>query len=143
MRRPRILVVEDREAVRELLATILSGYEVTASASGPTAALSLMERGPFEVVLTDVRLPGADGHEVLRTAKAMSPDTEVVMITAYATVPEAVVAMREGAFDYLAKPFDPDDVNLVIARAVESHRHKVSEAARRIEPGGEGAEEGA
>ncbi len=139
MRRPKILVVEDRESVRNLLATILSGYEVALAVSGPTAALALKEHGPFEVVLTDVRLPGADGHEVLRTAKAVSPETEVVMITAYAAVPDAVAAMREGAFDYLEKPFDPDDVTLVVARAVESHRRRVSEAARRIEAGIEAA----
>lgn len=137
MRKPRILVVEDREAVRSLFETMLAGYEVTAVDSGPTAALALMEHGPFEVVLTDVRLPGADGHDVLRTVKTVSPDTEVVLITAYATVPDAVAAMREGAFDYLEKPFDPDDVALVIARALESHRRRVSEAARRIEAGSE------
>ncbi len=138
LRRPRILVVEDRESIRTLLETILESYEITAADSGPAAALALMEQGPFEVVLTDVRLPGADGHEVLRTVKAVSPDTQVVIITAYATVPDAVAAMREGAFDYMEKPFDPDDVSLVVARAVEEHRRRVSEVVRRIEAGSGG-----
>ena len=67
-------------------------------------------------------MPGADGFEVLRVAKTRSPETEVVMMTAYATVPDAVEAMKQGAFDYLAKPFDPDDAALVVARALERQR---------------------
>ncbi|HSB20152.1 MAG TPA: response regulator [Anaeromyxobacteraceae bacterium] len=138
MRKPRILVVDDKEPMLDLLTTILASYHVVTAANGPRAALALLGP-PFEVALVDVRLPGADGHEILQAVKTVSPDTEVVMMTAYATVPDAVAGMREGAFDYLEKPFDPDDVNLVVARALENRRQKLAEAARRMEVAGEGA----
>ena len=133
MRKPRILVVDDKEPMLQLLTTILSSYDVTTAADGPRGGLALLEPHPFEVALIDVRLPGADGHELLRTVKAASPHTEVVMMTAYATVSDAVAGMKEGAFDYLEKPFDPDDVTLVVARALERRRQRLSEAASRIE----------
>ncbi len=133
MRKPRILIIDDHQAVLDLLATILASYDVTTAANGHGAVPALLSAHAFELVLTDVRLPGTDGHEVLKVVKTVSPNTEVVMMTAYAAVPDAVAAMREGAFDYLEKPFDPDDVTLVVARALESRRQKLSEAARRIE----------
>ena len=133
MRKPRILVVDDKEPMLQLLTTILSSYDVTTAADGPRGGLALLEPQPFEVALVDVRLPGADGHELLRTVKASSPHTEVVMMTAFATVSDAVAGMKEGAFDYLEKPFDPDDVTLVVARALEHRRQRLAEAATRIE----------
>jgi DNA-binding NtrC family response regulator len=141
MTRPRILVVDDNEGILDLLAEILASYDVTTASNGPRVALALLGPRPFEVVITDVCLPGADGHDLLKVVKAVSPATEVVMMTAYGTVADAVAAMREGAFDYLQKPFDPDDVTLVVARALESRRQKLDEAARRIEAtsGGAGA----
>ena len=133
MRKPRILVVDDKEPMLELLKTILSRYDVTTAANGPRGALALLGPCPFEVALLDVRLPGADGHELLKVVKTASPSTEVVMMTAFATVADAVAGMKEGAFDYIEKPFDPDDVSLVVARALERHRQTVSEAERRVE----------
>lgn len=129
MRKPRILLVDDREPVLELLTIILARYDVTTAANGPRGALALLGPHPFDVALLDVRLPGADGHELLKMVKAASPGTEVVMMTAYATVRDAVAVMKEGAFDYLEKPFDPDDVALVVARALEHRRQRLSEAA--------------
>jgi len=83
------------------------------------------------VVVTDLRMPGADGFEVLRAVKARSPETEVIMMTAYATVGDAVEAMKQGAYDYLQKPFDPDDASLVVARALERKRLREQASPRR------------
>jgi len=88
---------------------------------------------PFDVVVTDLRMPGADGFEVLRAVKARAPETEVIMMTAYATVADAVEAMKLGAYDYLQKPFDPDDASLVVARALERKRLKEQAASLRRE----------
>ncbi|HSD22232.1 MAG TPA: sigma-54 dependent transcriptional regulator, partial [Anaeromyxobacter sp.] len=122
MERARVLVVDDKENILKLFARILGdAYEVTSAADGGRA-ISLIGGQEFDVIVTDLRMPGADGFEVLRAAKARSPETEVVMMTAYATVQDAVTAMKEGAYDYLQKPFDPDDATLVIARALERKR---------------------
>ncbi|HSM94139.1 MAG TPA: sigma-54 dependent transcriptional regulator [Anaeromyxobacteraceae bacterium] len=122
MDRPRVLVVDDKENIRKLLARILGEtFDVTTADDG-NRAISLIAAQRFDAIVTDLRMPGADGFEVLRVARARSPETEVVMMTAYATVPDAVEAMKQGAFDYLAKPFDPDDAALVVARALERKR---------------------
>jgi DNA-binding NtrC family response regulator len=126
MERPRILVVEDRPSVLKLMTTILrSRYEVTTASSG-TAALAFLESTSFHLVLTDVRMPGASGFDVLRAARDRSPHTRVVMITAYANVQDAVAAIRLGAYDYVAKPLDASEISLVVARAV-AHLHDVAE----------------
>jgi two-component system response regulator AtoC len=128
--RARILVVDDKENILKLFARILGdGYQLTTAADG-IRAISLVAAQPFDVVVTDLRMPGADGFEVLRAVKARSPETEVIMMTAYATVGDAVEAMRQGAYDYLQKPFDPDDASLVVARALERRRFQAQPAAR-------------
>jgi DNA-binding NtrC family response regulator len=122
MDRPHVLVVEDRPNVLGLMAAILEdAYEVTLAPDGATA-LSIIASRAFDVVLTDVRMPDASGFEVLRAVQGRSPRTCVVMMTAYANVPDAVVAMKQGAFDYVAKPLDADEIALVVARAVEHLR---------------------
>jgi two-component system response regulator HydG len=122
MERARILVVDDKENIVNLFARILGDtYEVTTAADGGRA-ISLIGGQEFDVIVTDLRMPAADGFEVLRAAKARAPDTEVIMMTAYASVHDAVSAMKQGAYDYLQKPFDPDDASLVIARALERKR---------------------
>jgi DNA-binding NtrC family response regulator len=122
MERARILVVDDKENILKLFARILGdAYEVTTAADGGRA-ISLIGGQEFDVIVTDLRMPGADGFEVLRAAKARTPDTEVIMMTAYATVQDAVTAMKQGAYDYLQKPFDPDDASLVVARGLERKR---------------------
>ena len=124
MTRPRILVADDKLNLLKLFARLLADtLDVTTAASG-AQALELVASRHFDVVLTDMRMPGADGFEVLRAVKAQSPDTEVLIMTAYASVPDAVEAMRQGAFDYLQKPFEPDDAVLLIARALERRRLK-------------------
>ena len=122
MKRGRLLLVDDKESIVQLLARILGdAYEITQASDG-TRALALIGASDFDVVVTDIRMPGADGFEVLRAVKSRSPGTEVVLITAFASVPKAVEAMRLGAFDYVQKPFDPDQVTLVVARALASRQ---------------------
>lgn len=117
MEPPRVLIVEDRPSVLKLMATILaSGYAVTAASDG-AQALSLVGTTAFDVVLTDVQMPGASGFDVLRAVHSRAPGTRVVMMTAYANVTDAVAAIKLGAYDYVAKPIDADEVSLVVARA--------------------------
>lgn len=123
MTRPRVLVCDDKENFTKLFQRILppDRYEVTAAGDGERA-LGFLAAGGFDVVVTDIRMPGADGLTVLREARAIDADVEVILMTAFATVPAAVSAMREGAFDYLAKPFEPDEALLVVERAMERRR---------------------
>ncbi|MCA9674144.1 MAG: sigma-54-dependent Fis family transcriptional regulator [Dehalococcoidia bacterium] len=120
---PRVLVCDDKENYTKLFQRILPDdrFEVVTAGDG-ARALGLLAASEFDVIVTDIRMPGADGLTVLRQAHARDPDIEVILMTAYATVPAAVSAMREGAFDYLAKPFEPDEALLVVERAVERRR---------------------
>ena len=129
----RVLVVDDKENMLKLFAKILGdGYRLTTAADGGRA-LSRIATEEFDVVVTDIRMPGADGFEVLRATKARSPLTEVVMMTGYATVGDAVQAMKMGAYDYLEKPFDPDAAALTVARAAERKRLRDDAATLRKE----------
>jgi len=124
MNRPRVLVVDDRPSVLKLLATVLEGaYDVTSASDGATA-LSLIGSAPVDVVLTDARMPGASGFEVLRAVRARAPRAEVVMMTAYANIQDAVAAMKLGAYDYVAKPAEADEILLVVARAAAHARER-------------------
>jgi len=120
---PRVLVCDDKENYTKLFQRLLPDdrFEVVAAGDGDRA-LGLLAASEFDVIVTDIRMPGADGLTVLRQAHARDPDIEVILMTAFATVPAAVAAMREGAFDYLAKPFEPDEALLVVERAVERRR---------------------
>jgi two-component system response regulator AtoC len=130
---PRVLVVDDKENMLKLFAKILAdGYDLTACAEGGRA-LALVATEEYDVVVTDIRMPGASGFEVLRAVKARSPSTEVVMMTGYANVADAVQAMKGGAYDYLEKPFDPDAAALVVARAAERKRLRDEAATLRRE----------
>lgn len=124
--RGRILIVDDKENMRRLLGDILGPHHDVTLAGDGSLARSELEGQRFEVVLTDVRMPGLDGFELICLVKERWPLTEVVMMTAFASVPAAVEAMREGAYDYITKPFDPDDVALVVRRALERHRERVA-----------------
>ena len=133
MSRARILVVDDKENMLKLFAKILDDeYELTTAADGGRALL-LVEEQDFDVVVTDVKMPGASGLEVLKAVKRRQPDTEVVMMTAYASVGDAVAAMKLGAYDYLQKPFDPDAAVLTLARALERKRLKEQATSLRRE----------
>jgi two-component system response regulator AtoC len=124
----RVLVADDKENMRKLFAKILAdGCEVETAEDG-ARALGLVATRDYDVVVTDIRMPGADGFELLAAVKARAPSTEVVLMTGYATVPDAVRAMKMGAFDYLEKPFDPDAALSVVTRAAE--RKRTADAAR-------------
>ena len=132
---PRVLVVDDKENMVKLFARILAdGYEVETAGDG-ARAMGLVATRAYDVVVTDIRMPGADGFELLAAVKARAPATEVVLMTGYATVPDAVRAMKMGAFDYLEKPFDPDAALATVVRAVEHKR--AADAARLAAPPGE------
>jgi DNA-binding NtrC family response regulator len=120
----RILVVEDERAIQLALSGLLgrAGYEVSLASSGEEAIAKLRE-GPFDLVLTDLALGrGASGMDVLRHAKKVRPETVVVMITAHGSEKIAVEAMKAGAEDYVPKPFDNDEIRLVVQRALERTR---------------------
>ncbi|MFH1538131.1 MAG: sigma-54 dependent transcriptional regulator [bacterium] len=119
--RKSILVVDDRENVRKMLAAHLSGqgYEAEAVSSGEEA-MGAFQRKIFDVVITDMRMPGMDGLAVIRTVKEISPDTVVVVITAYAEMDNAIEAMKEGAFDYIKKPFKLEEIDATISKALKT-----------------------
>jgi len=127
-----ILVVDDRPSVCEFVASILGRYEVATSTSG-SQAIKLIGSAAFDVIVTDVCMPGANGYEVLLAAKDRSLSTQVVLMTAYGTVSDAVAAMKQGAFDYIQKPFDPDDVLLAVAHALQATGSGTCAGGRRNE----------
>jgi DNA-binding NtrC family response regulator len=126
-KKPSILVVDDESLMREALNDWLreDGYEVGLAASGDEAIAKAKEK-TWQVVLLDLKMPGMDGLETLRRLKEVSPDSEIIMMTAYATIDTAVQAMKEGAFDYLVKPFDPDEIEMQIKKIV-AHKELVLE----------------
>src|SRR5574341_19893 len=118
----KLLIVDDERVALKNLEHVMKkeGYDVTGTQSGPNA-IRLLEEQPFDVVLTDLRMEKVDGMQILRKSRELYPDTEVVMITGYATLESAVDAMKHGAFYYIAKPFKLDEVRKVVKEAV----HKV------------------
>ncbi len=121
--RPRIAIVDDEVRMAEAMAAALerSGYDCATFASAETALAALLERGA-DVVVTDWRMSGLDGLELLRRIRAARPEVPVILVTAYGDIPSAVKAMREGAFDYVTKPFDNDELRGLVARALELMR---------------------
>jgi len=116
----KILVVDDEKITLKNLEHVLKkeNYDVVATESG-LEALKLIEEQPFDIVLTDIKMEKIDGFEILRKCKSLYPDTEVIMITGYATVENAVEAMREGAFYYISKPFKLEIIRKIIKEADE------------------------
>src|SRR3990172_5665876 len=117
--RPVVLVVDDEPSVRESFRLILEGRcEIVEAADGP-AALELTRTSGVDLVLLDIRLPGMEGIEVLERIKAMDDEIEVVLVTAVKTIRTAVDAIKLGAFDYITKPFDFDEIASIVHRALE------------------------
>jgi len=118
--KPRILVTEDDNVQREIITEILlqANYAAESVSTGENAVARVKDHS-YDVLLTDMRMPSMDGLELLRQVKRLRPDIEVVVMTAHATVETAVTAMKEGACDYLAKPFDKDELLVVIDRTLE------------------------
>ncbi|MBI5026861.1 MAG: sigma-54-dependent Fis family transcriptional regulator [Nitrospirae bacterium] len=121
MTKPRILVIDDEAIVRVSCQRALApeGYDVEATSRGDEA-LKLLEEENFDIVLTDLKMPDMDGIEVLKKIKESWPQLVVIIITGYGTVSTAVQAIKLGAFDYIEKPFTPDDIIAVVKRAVEA-----------------------
>ncbi|MCX6322442.1 MAG: sigma-54 dependent transcriptional regulator [Bacteroidia bacterium] len=113
-----ILIVDDEESVRDSLYNwfIEDGYRVEC-AENAKRALSMLESDCFDIILADIKMPGMDGLEMLRRIKLLKTDSIVIVITAFATVDTAVQALKDGAFDYITKPFDPDDLSHLIRNA--------------------------
>src|SRR3954466_13027068 len=118
-----ILLVEDKDSLRAMLRHALEaqGHTVVEASDEPDALLQLRQARPA-VVLTDLKLPTGDGFGVLRAAKELDPELQVIVMTAYGSIQDAVTAMREGAMDFLAKPVDPDHLLLMVERAIAQRR---------------------
>ncbi|RIL05841.1 MAG: Fis family transcriptional regulator [Proteobacteria bacterium] len=127
---PRILVVDDERSMREFLEILLrkEGYEVT-TAGDVDGALLALESDDFDLVVSDVQMPGKSGLDLLKAIREANADALVVMITAFATTETAIAAMKEGAYDYVTKPFKVDEIKLVVQKALEK-KSLASENAR-------------
>lgn len=117
---PRILVVDDELSMREFLCILLEreGYEAVV-APDAAEALLLLENNLFDLIISDVQMPALNGIELLARVKAMSPDTAVLMMTAFSAAEQAVEAMKLGAYDYIAKPFKVEEIKVLIRNALE------------------------
>ena len=119
----RILIVDDEEHIRKILTIMLSkkGYE-TLTAAGGREALEKVRASAFDAVITDMRMSGMDGLELLAALKDYDPDLIVVVVTAFSSVDNAIEAMRQGAYDYISKPFKEDEILMVLEKALERSR---------------------
>jgi two-component system response regulator AtoC len=127
MKKVKILVVDDEAIVRESLQDWLTdaGYQVLTAENGPKA-LEVIEKEKPGIMIADLVMPGMDGIELMKKAKALQPGLEVVIITAYASIPTAINAMKEGAYDYIEKPFCPERAELLVKKLAE-HQELVEE----------------
>ena len=119
-----ILIVDDELSMREFLRILLEkeGHEVATAANG-NVALELSGKQTFDLVVTDIRMPGITGLELLAQLKQARPETGVIMITAFASPDDAVAAMKNGAFDYITKPFNVDEIKTVVRSALKKKQH--------------------
>jgi len=119
----KILIVDDEKIIRDSFSRVLmkEGYSVEAVESG-RLALEKVAAEPFDIILLDLKMPGLDGLETLRELKERDPDLVSIMITGYPTIESAVKAIKSGAYDYLTKPCSPDELRIVVGRAVERRK---------------------
>jgi two-component system response regulator PilR (NtrC family) len=119
----RVLIVDDEQSMRDMLRIVLrrEGYEVTVARDGKEA-IELLQKQPVDLLLSDIRMPGVSGVEVLRAAKDVNRDIVAIMMTAFASTDTAVEALRLGANDYFTKPFSMDELRLKVRHHLESHR---------------------
>ncbi len=118
-----ILIIEDETSMREVLRILLEeeGYELTSAADG-LEGIECIRNNIFDLVITDIKMPRADGFEVLRTVKDVAPDTVVIMVTAFGTTESAIEAMKNGAYDYVHKPFKIDEIRLIVRKALDKKK---------------------
>ncbi len=133
----RILVVDDEPGIREFLQIMLEreGYEVSCAENG-TEAISRFKKKKYDVVIADIKMPKVSGLEVLSSVKEMSPETSVILITAHASFESAVEAMNEGAYDYITKPFNVDEIKVTVSNALQNNGGSEAVAGSRKEKGG-------
>lgn len=119
----KILVVEDEKNMREILKILLEGegYEVSTATNG-VEGLGWINREIFDLIITDIKMPGLDGFQMLKKAQELSPESLVIMITAFGTTESAIESMKLGAYDYLHKPFKIDEIRLVVKNALEKRK---------------------
>ena len=129
----RILIVDDQEMMRDSLAATLAreGHEIVAAGDGQAALDRLRAAGRFDLLISDMKMPKLTGMELLAEARKVRPDMPVVMMTAFATVQTAVEAMKLGAYDYIQKPFDGDEIKMLVERTLEHSRLKLENQALR------------
>jgi DNA-binding NtrC family response regulator len=118
--KPQLIVLDDEQRMVDILAMVLrrEGYEVQPFVR-PADALQTLRAEPFDLLITDLKMPGMDGLAILQQAKAIDPELPVILITAHATIATAITAIRNGAFDYIEKPFDNDELKALVHRALE------------------------
>jgi DNA-binding NtrC family response regulator len=121
---PTLLIVEDEERMRRLLELVLkpAGYELILANSGTDALRLIQDQAPFDLIVTDLQLGNVSGMDVLEAAKQHMPEVPVLIVTGYGTVKSAVEAMHKGAYDYIAKPVDNDELKIIISRALQVRR---------------------
>jgi len=121
--KPKILVMDDEKRIREGCHKVLTleGFEVDRAENG-RIGLSMIDREHFDIVLLDLMMPGLAGLEVLERIKLLHPDTAIIVITGYATVENSIEAMKKGAFDFIPKPFSPEQLRVVVSKAFEFTR---------------------
>ncbi|MHB8120929.1 MAG: sigma-54-dependent transcriptional regulator [Desulfuromonadaceae bacterium] len=119
----KILVVDDDDSGREALSTLLrlSGYDVTSAATGESA-LDLIDCQQYQVIVSDLFLPDKNGFDILQSVRKVLPTSEVIVVTGHASAQSAVRAMKEGAFDYITKPIDFDELKIVVLKALEKQK---------------------
>ncbi len=116
----RVLIVDDEPSMRDMLSIALAdeGYEL-ATADAGDLGIERIQSEPFDVVISDIRMPGVDGMELLRVVRDVAPNTEVILITAHASTGSAIAALRLGAYDYVTKPFDVAELKVTVGHAIQ------------------------
>src|SRR5882724_3845456 len=131
---PRVLAIDDDAAIRFTLEAVLTdGGLAVETAAGGAAGLAAFEARGADVVVTDLAMPDVDGMKVLEQMRALDPGVPVVMLTAHGSERVAVGAMKAGAWDYIPKPFDPDELVLAVKRSIETRELRLQNARLRTE----------
>ena len=122
--KPRVLVVDDEKRIRDGCHKMLTqeGFDVARAETG-AIGLEMIENRHFDIILLDLMMPGLSGFEVLERVKALHPDTAIIVITGYATLEHSIEAMKKGAFDFIPKPFSPQELRIIVGKALEYIRN--------------------
>jgi len=120
MPKAKVLVIDDESLMREFIeeAMTRAGYRVVSSGSG-AEGVELIKTQPFDLIITDLKMEPVDGLEVLQASVKVSPETPVIIMTAYATIDTAIETLKAGAMDYLVKPFTPEAIEIAVKRALD------------------------